>query len=109
MHHIADSHLHGYQRTKLILTENNPAVSTFKEIEWVLLEDNKNDIEYSLQLVTGFHIRWTRILTNLSEAELNRMMQYPDNVVVPLKQVISLYAWHGKHHLEHIKIAISQE
>ncbi|UTH08627.1 putative metal-dependent hydrolase [Macrococcoides canis] len=109
VHHIADSHLHGYQRTKLILTEDNPAVSTFEENEWVLLEDDKNDIDDSLQLITGIHNRWTRILINLTEAELNRTMQHPDNGVVPLKQMISLYAWHGKHHLEHIKIALRQE
>ncbi|UTH01823.1 putative metal-dependent hydrolase [Macrococcoides canis] len=109
VHHIADSHIHGYQRTKLILTEDNPAVSTFEENEWVLLEDDKNDIDDSLQLITGIHNRWTRILINLTEAELNRTMQHPDNGVVPLKQMISLYAWHGKHHLEHIKIALRQE
>ncbi|UTH06282.1 hypothetical protein [Macrococcoides canis] len=74
MHHIADSHIHGYQRTKLILTEDNPAVCTFKENEWVLLEDDKNDIDDSLQLITGIHNHWTRILINLSEAELNRTM-----------------------------------
>lgn len=107
VHHIADSHLHGYQRTKLILTEDNPSVSTFEENEWVLLSDNTNRIDDSIQLITGIHNRWCSILSSLTEAELNRTMQHPDNGVVPLKQMISLYAWHGKHHLEHIKIALS--
>ncbi|QTQ07516.1 putative metal-dependent hydrolase [Macrococcoides canis] len=109
VHHIADSHIHGYQRTKLILTEDNPAVSTFEENEWVLLTDNTNRIDDSVQLITGIHNRWSSILSSLTEAELNRTMQHPDNGVVPLKQMISLYAWHGKHHLEHINIALRQE
>lgn len=107
IHHMADSHLHGYQRTKLILTEDNPSVSTFEENEWVLLTDNTNRIDDSVQLITGIHNRWSSILSSLTESELNRTMQHPDNGVVPLKQMISLYAWHGKHHLEHIKIALS--
>lgn len=107
VHHMADSHLYGYQRTKLILTEDNPPVSTYKENEWVFLEDSKNDIEDSIQLITGVHNRWASILVNLSESDLNRTMQHPDNGIVPLKQMLSLYAWHGKHHLEHIKIALS--
>lgn len=107
VHHIADSHLHGYQRTKLILTEDNPSVSTFEENEWVLLTDNTNRIDDSVQLITGIHNRWSSILSSLTEAELNRTMHHPDNGVVPLKQMISLYAWHGIHHLEHIKIALS--
>lgn len=104
---MADSHLYGYQRTKLILTEDNPPVSTYKENEWVFLEDSKNDIEDSIQLITGVHNRWASILVNLSESDLNRTMQHPDNGIVPLRQMLSLYAWHGKHHLEHIKIALS--
>lgn len=109
VHHIADSHLHGYQRTKLILTEDKPYVSTFEENEWVLLTGNTNRFDDSVQLITGIHNRWFSILSSLNEVELNRTMQHPDNGVVPIKQMISLYAWHGKHHLEHINIALRQE
>ncbi|WP_414046693.1 YfiT family bacillithiol transferase [Macrococcus equi] len=106
IHHIADSHLHGYIRTKLILTEDNPNVSTFEENEWVKLADNFNDFNESVMFLLGIHLRWATILKSLTEDQLERTMIHTDNGVVPLKQMISLYAWHGNHHLEHIKIAL---
>lgn len=63
--------------------------------------------EKSFEELLGVHNRWASILVNLSESDLNRTMQHPDNGIVPLKQMLSLYAWHGKDHLEHIKIALS--
>lgn len=106
IHHMADSHLHGYIRTKLILTENKPSVSTFEENEWVKLADNFNNINDSTMFLIGLHNRWATILKSLSEDQLERTMILPNNGEVPLKQMISLYAWHGNHHLEHIKLAL---
>lgn len=106
IHHMADSHLHGYIRTKLILTEDRPKVSTFEENEWVKLVDNDNYYNDSVMLLVGIHFRWSTLLKSLTEEQLERVMIHPDNGEVSLKQMISLYAWHGNHHLEHIKIAL---
>ncbi|KAA1039384.1 YfiT family bacillithiol transferase [Macrococcus equipercicus] len=108
IHHIADSHLHGYIRTKLILTENCPSVSTFEENEWFKLSDNKNDINDSIMMITGIHNRWVKVLESLNDEQFERSMHHPENGLVPLKQMISLYAWHGEHHLQHIKIALEK-
>lgn len=106
IHHIADSHLHGYVRTKLILTEERPKVSTYEENEWIKLADNENDCHDSIMFLFGIHHRWSTILKELTEEQLERVMIHPDNGEVTLKQMLSLYAWHGNHHLEHIKIAL---
>lgn len=106
IHHMADSHLHGYIRTKLILTENRPNISTFEENEWVKLEDNNNDFNDSIMFLFGLHNRWSSLLKSLTAEQFERTMIHPENGEVALRQMISLYAWHGNHHLKHIKIAL---
>ncbi|WP_458411805.1 DinB family protein [Schinkia sp. CFF1] len=39
IHHVVDSHLNGYMRMKLALTEENPVVKTYEEGEWAKLID----------------------------------------------------------------------
>lgn len=65
IHHMADSHLHGYQRTKLILTEDSPVISTFNENQWVLLSDNENNITDSLKIISGIHHSWSTFKVTL--------------------------------------------
>src|ERR1700742_4529976 len=38
-HHLPDSHLNGYVRVKLALTEENPAVKPYDEAAWAELAD----------------------------------------------------------------------
>lgn len=106
LHHMADSHLHGYIRTKLILTEDNPVVSTFNENEWVDLKDSEVSYGYALMMVEGIHKRWAYLLKSLQETDFDKVMMHPDNGQQSLKTILCLYAWHGNHHLEHIKIAL---
>lgn len=43
---------------------------------------------------------------SLCDTDFERTMKHPENGIVTLKQMLSLYAWHGHHHLEHVKIAL---
>ncbi|MFH1763926.1 MAG: DinB family protein, partial [Gemmatimonadota bacterium] len=58
-HHVPDSHLQGYVRFKLAMTEDAPTIKTYRHPE-------------------------------LGEISLDTTLQ--------------LYAWHGKHHLAHVKL-----
>lgn len=106
IHHIADSHLNGYIRIKLALTEVNPLVKTYEENEWAKLIDYDLPIKVSLQLLDTLHERWVNLLKNLTIDQLKRTYQYPDGSIMRIEQSIALYAWHGNHHLAHIQQAL---
>jgi hypothetical protein len=107
IHHIVDSHLNGYMRMKLALTEENPLVKTYEESEWAKLIDYDFPIIVSLRLLESLHERWTNLLKNLTAFQLQRTYQYPDGSKMRIEQSVALYAWHGKHHLAHIQQALN--
>ncbi|GAA0411703.1 YfiT family bacillithiol transferase [Paenibacillus motobuensis] len=106
IHHIVDSHINGYMRMKLALTEVNPLVKTYEESEWAKLIDYDLPIKVSLQLLESLHERWTNLLKNLTATQLQRTYQYPNGSKMRIEQSIALYAWHGNHHLAHIEQAL---
>ena len=107
VHHLPDSHLNAYIRFKLALTEDRPVIRPYHEDLWAELPDAKNaPIGISLNLLESLHIRWSMVLKSLTPDDLNRVYIHPEhNKPFKLKEVISLYAWHGDHHLAHIKKA----
>lgn len=108
VHHMADSHLNGYLRMKLALTEDKPTIKPFEENAWVELSDIEDaDIEVSLQLISSLHRRWLALISKLNTAELSRSFYHPDNKLnISVAECIGLYAWHGEHHLAHIREAL---
>jgi len=103
VHHIADSHMNAYIRFKLALTENNPLIKPYDEKLWAELPDsNLTDINVSLELINALHKRWTTLLRQLDEKELNKEFLHPESGMKKLKESISHYVWHGNHHLAHI-------
>ncbi len=103
VHHIADSHINAYVRTKLALTEDNPTISPYEEGEWARLPDSTLDIALSLVILRNLHQRWVTILAALSETEMQRTYFHPGSQrTVPLTELMGHYAWHSEHHYQHI-------
>jgi uncharacterized damage-inducible protein DinB len=103
VHHIADSHMNSYIRFKLALTEDKPMIKPYDEKLWAELPDSKEvDIYVSLDLIRSLHKRWTELLKQLSNEELNKEFLHPESGIKKLKESIGHYAWHGNHHLAHI-------
>jgi len=103
VHHLPDSHLNSYTRFKLALTEDEPTIKPYHEDRWAELEDSRNaPIEMSLMLLEALHRRWVLLLRSLSPPEFARTFKHPELGVVRLDKNISLYAWHGRHHVAHI-------
>ena len=103
VHHLPDSHLNSYVRFKLALTEHEPTIKAYDEAKWAELIDAKNaPIEPSLQLLDGLHRRWVMLLQSLSDEDVQRKFMHPELGVVSIDQYISVYSWHGKHHVAHI-------
>jgi uncharacterized damage-inducible protein DinB len=103
VHHLADSHLNAYVRTKLLLTEDAPTVKVWDEESWAQLADGKAAaIGGSLQLVAAVHERWTLCLRACAAADFARSLQHPQAGTMTLDDLLSIYDWHGRHHVAHI-------
>ncbi|GAB4052893.1 YfiT family bacillithiol transferase [Spirosoma litoris] len=102
VHHVADSHMNAYVRTKLALTESNPTISPYEEGEWAKLPDSELPIAPSLVLLKSLHLRWVTILKSLTDADLQRTYYHPGSQrTFAIREVIALYAWHSEHHYQH--------
>lgn len=107
VHHIPDSHINAYTRFKLAITEDNPEIRPYDEVKWAECEEAKHgDIQFSLDLLKALHNRWVAFLKTLSEEDFKRTYYHPaSNKQSKLIEVVSMYAWHGDHHLAHITSA----
>jgi uncharacterized damage-inducible protein DinB len=104
VHHVADSHANALIRFKLALTEDNPTVKAYREADWALLPDYRLPVEPALRMLKGLHLRWVAILETMSEDQWNRTFVHPaTGESVTLRKTLGMYAWHGNHHLAHIK------
>jgi DinB superfamily len=102
-HHVPDSHLNAYIRFKLALTEEEPAIKTYKEALWAELADTRQvPVEVSLVLLETLHRRWVALLRSLAAGDFDRTLLHPDHGVINLNQLLGIYAWHGRHHTAHV-------
>lgn len=105
VHHIADSHLNAYIRLKWTLTEATPVIKAYDEKAWAETPETKLDPSISLIFLKALHLKWTALLRLVPPEDLKREFIHPDtNKSVPLDRLIALYAWHGEHHLGHLRI-----
>lgn len=104
VHHVADSHINAYTRLKLALTEEQPLIKPYDEKRWAELPDvTAVPVNVSITLIHALHRRWTAVLRHLNEAEWERSYLHPEmKDALTLWQMTAMYAWHSKHHFEHI-------
>ena len=105
VHHLADSHMNAYIRFKLALTEDNPTIKPYQEKLWAEMEDGKNlPIDISISILEPLHIRWVHVLKTIKGNEFDRTVFHPESKrEMSVKFLISLYAWHSRHHVAHIR------
>lgn len=103
-HHVPDSHLNAYVRFKLALTEDLPTVKPYDQARWADLPDTRSvPVEVSLGLLDAVHERWVAVLRAMTAEDWGRGYRHPEyDRVVPLDEVLAMYAWHGRHHVAHI-------
>jgi uncharacterized damage-inducible protein DinB len=105
VHHLADANMNAFIRTKLIITEDLPTVKPFEENDWAeTAEASSFPIEASLKLLEGLHERWGALLESLEPEQFQRKLYHPAlKTTMDLYTCVAMYAWHGKHHVAHIK------
>ncbi|WP_306643944.1 YfiT family bacillithiol transferase [Sanyastnella coralliicola] len=108
VHHCADSHLNSQIRFKWTLTEDKPTIKAYFEDRWATLADyNETDLEPTLKLIEALHAKWVILLKSLNEEQLQRSFIHPEHgMEFKLFQVVANYAWHGEHHLAHVRVAL---
>jgi len=103
IHHVPDSHMNAYVRFKLALTEDEPAIKTYAEDRWAQLADSRTTpIEVSLLLLETLHNRWDTVLRTMTPEDFQRPLLHPDHGRITLDRMLSLYSWHGRHHVAHV-------
>jgi hypothetical protein len=107
VHHLPDSHVNAYVRIKLGLTEADPPIKTYEEALWAQLPDSRAPIGISLDLLEALHRRWVLLLQQTPDQDFVRSVRHPESGVLRLDQLVAMYAWHGRHHLAHIRGAVS--
>ena len=104
VHHVPDSHLNGFIRLKLALTEDEPTIRPYDQETWARLEDVRvTPIETSLTLLESLHDRWVGLMRSMPEAAFRRTFNHPDHAgTQTVDWLVAMYAWHGRHHVAHI-------
>jgi uncharacterized damage-inducible protein DinB len=104
VHHLADSHVNAYVRFKLALTEERPTIRPYDEAAWARLPDGDGPVGDSLDLLDALHRRWVALLETMTDRDFARVYLHPEQGrSVPLAGALALYAWHGRHHLAHVR------
>jgi hypothetical protein len=103
VHHLADSHMHWYIRTRLALTEKEPAIKAYDENRWASLTDARSGpLEPSLTLLDGLHARMGLLLKSMTPEDWTKKFIHSERGTVVLDINVPVYAWHGRHHTAHI-------
>jgi DinB superfamily len=125
VHHVPDSHLNGYMRMKLALTETLPIIKPYNQEDWARVTDLRVPIDASLRLLEGLHELWAGMLRSLSDDQWQRGFIHPELIgpcipnrkqdqpwrrgfisdergIITVEGVLPTYAWHGRHHIAHI-------
>jgi hypothetical protein len=107
IHHVADSHMNAYIRFKWSLTEDTPLIKAYNEKDWAETYETKLDPGLSVALLKSLHAKWVTLLGSLSKEDLQKSFVHPETGKnVRLDRLIALYAWHGEHHLGHLKLVL---
>ncbi|HEY0895501.1 MAG TPA: DinB family protein [Sphingobacteriaceae bacterium] len=111
VHHVADIQLLHFFRMKKALTEPDYRTVTLISMDgWAATADGiAAPIEDSLLMLESITRRYLFLLRSLTPEQLQITYYHPvRKTEISQIQAIHMAAWHVRHHLEHIRIAIGQ-
>ena len=107
LHHVPDSHMNAYIRFKWTLTEETPTIKAYNEKAWAETYEVKQDPALSVALLKSLHAKWVTLLRSLTAKDLQKSFTHPETGKnIRLERLVAMYAWHGEHHLGHLKIIL---
>ncbi len=103
VHHLADAHMNGFIRMKLVLTEEKPILKPYDQERWAQLPDTTRvPIEPSMEILKGLHERWSVLLEGLPESAWHRPGVHLEAGLLTLDGLLSTFVGHGENHLQQI-------
>jgi hypothetical protein len=61
----------------------------------------------SLNLIKALHAKWVMLMRLLTEKDREKTFIHPETGQhMPLDRMMALYAWHGEHHLAHLRLIL---
>jgi uncharacterized damage-inducible protein DinB len=104
VHHVADSHMNMFIRLKLALSEEAPTIKPYDQDAWATHGDVAAAApSVSLTLLEALHHRIDALLRSLAAEQFSRTLIHPENGAMTVDQLVALYAWHGDHHVAHVR------
>ena len=103
VHHVADSHMNGFSRMKLALTEDRPTIKPYDENAFATLADMRLPVDVSLGLLDALHARWVSVYRSLAPEQFDRVFLHPEFLEPQtVDRHLQMYGWHSRHHVAHI-------
>jgi len=103
VHHVADSHMNAYTRFRLAFTEENPVIKPYEEAKWAELDDARTmPPDVSLTILDAIHSRLVTLLRAAPADAFQRKLSHPENGPMTVDALLSVYSWHGRHHVAHV-------
>jgi hypothetical protein len=103
VHHLADSHMNGYIRARLVLTEDHPTLKGYDQERWAELRDARSGaLRASLGILEGLHQRWSALLDEVPDAAWSRTGFHTEDGEITLDDLLETYSRHGANHVKQI-------
>lgn len=109
VNHVADMQLLHFFRMKRALTEPDYKEVTLVDVDgWAYTSDGiTSPVEDSLDMLESIAKRFVLLIKSLDEKQLEIAYYHPiRKTTLNQRQAIAMSAWHVKHHLAHIRIAL---
>ena len=111
IHHVADVQLLHFLRMKRAITESDYKDVTLVNIDgWANTKDGTiAPIEDSILMLEGITKRYVFLIKSLSSDQLQIAYYHPvRDFYINQVQAVAMSAWHLKHHLAHINLALEK-
>lgn len=106
VHHCADSHATALLRVKRALTQDAPTVRGYDEAATARLADYGLPLTPTLAWLEGLHAHFAALLAAATADQRQRTYFHAEqHRAFTLAEAARVYAWHGRHHLAHVKLA----
>jgi hypothetical protein len=109
VNHVADMQMLHFFRMKKALTETDYKEITLVSMDgWAQTADGTGPlVAESLDMFESITRRFVYLMKSLDENQQHIAYYHPvRKIMLNQKQAISMSAWHVRHHVEHIKIAL---
>ena len=109
VHHVADIQLLHFLRMKKAITEPEYNEVTLINMDgWAnTLDGSTAPVQDSILMLEGITNRYIYLVKSLSEEQLRIQYYHPvKEFYISQVQAVAMSAWHMKHHLAHIELAL---